>query len=169
LPCAYNGLDLVVSQFGVMYFSDRRKAYSEAHKSLKPGGILLFNTWDSFDYNPVARMTQDIIAGFFPLDTPVFYLTPFSYFDEITIREDLAFAGFQQVGIETLSLTGFAETPEIAARGLLRGTPVSTAILERDADLLPEIEAVLAERLSLHFGNANLQVPIQAKVVTAVK
>ncbi len=169
LPCACGKLDLLVSQFGVMFYSDRRAAYSEAWRALKPGGAFLFNAWDELNHNPAARLADEVIAEFFPVDTPAFYKTPFSYYDETVIRQDLAFGGFYEVRMELLQLTGFAETPEAAAKGLLQGTPVHTAIVERDADLLPEMEEVLAERLSLHFGNANLRVPLQARVVTAVK
>ena len=71
--------------------------------------------------------------------------------------------------MEMLNLTGFAKTSMIAAQGLLEGTPVYTAIIERDANMLTEMKEILAERLSKHFGKTNLQVPLQARVVTAIK
>ncbi len=169
LPFADETFDLVVSQFGVMFYSDRRQAYVETGRILKQDGAFIFNAWDNFDNNPAAQLTQEVITEFFPVDTPAFYKTPFSYHNETLIRQDLAFAGFHDVKIDLLTLTGFAETSAAAATGLLEGTPIYTAIVERDGSLLPAMKELLAKRLSQRFGKTNLQVPLQARVVTALK
>lgn len=161
--------DCVLSQFGVMFYSDRRKAYAEAYRVLRPDGVFLFNAWDHLNRNPAARLTDDILAHFFPTDTPAFYKIPFSYHDANEIREDLESAGFEITSMQTLHLTGYAATAEDAARGLLEGTPAFTAITERDATLLPIMKKALAEDLATMFGEQNLQIPLQARVVMAVK
>ena len=43
LPFDDDAFDVVACQFGVMFFPDRPKAYSEVRRVLKPGGTLLFN------------------------------------------------------------------------------------------------------------------------------
>lgn len=45
LPFPDGGFDLVVCQFGVMFFPDRVAAFSEIRRVLAPGGRFLFNTW----------------------------------------------------------------------------------------------------------------------------
>lgn len=161
--------DCVVSQFGVMFYSDRRKAYAEAYRVLRSGGVFLFNAWDHLNRNPVARLTDDILAHFFPTDTPAFYKVPFSYHDANEIREDIESAGFEIASMQVLHLTGYAATAEDAASGLLEGTPAYTAITERDATLLPAMKKALAEDLATMFGEQDLHVPLQARVVMAVK
>lgn len=169
LPYRNEQFDCVVSQFGVMFYSDRRKAYAEAYRVLRPGGVFLFNAWDNINRNPAARLTDEILGHFFPNDTPAFYKVPFSYHDANEIREDLESAGFEIVSMQVLRLAGKAESAETAARGLLEGTPVHTAIVERDPALLPSMNKALADGLTVLFGERDLHVPLQARVVMAVK
>lgn len=169
LPYQNKQFDCIVSQFGVMFYSDRRKAYAEAFRVLRPGGVFIFNAWDDIKRNPCARLTDEILEHFFPTDTPAFYKVPFSYHDANEIREDLKSAGFGIASMQVLKLTGYAATAQDAASGLLEGTPVHTAITERDAALLPMIKKALTEDLAALFGEKDLYVPLQARVVMAVK
>lgn len=52
LPFPDNSFDVVVSQFGLMFFSDRREAIHQALRVLVPGGSLAFAVWDSLDKIP---------------------------------------------------------------------------------------------------------------------
>ncbi|MFD7572331.1 class I SAM-dependent methyltransferase [Streptomyces sp. NPDC059810] len=45
LPFPDGGFDLVVCQFGVMFFPDRVAAFTEVRRVLAPSGRFLFNTW----------------------------------------------------------------------------------------------------------------------------
>jgi ubiquinone/menaquinone biosynthesis C-methylase UbiE len=45
LPFPDGVFDLVVCQFGVMFFPDRVAAFTEVRRVLAPGGRFLFNTW----------------------------------------------------------------------------------------------------------------------------
>src|ERR1700681_2898145 len=47
LPFPDGAFDAVVCQFGVMFFPDKRKSYSEVLRVLAPGGRYLFSVWDS--------------------------------------------------------------------------------------------------------------------------
>lgn len=169
LPYADETFDCIASQFGVMFYSDRPRAYREAFRVLRPGGVFLFNAWDRIEKNPVARLTDEVLADFFPIDTPAFYKVPFSYHDEALIRAELAEAGFNIAGMHVLNLAGYAASPEHAARGLLEGTPVYTAIADRDPALLPAMKKTLAGNLQTLFGDRDIRVPLQARVVVAVK
>lgn len=169
LPFEDASFDCIVSQFGVMFYSDRPKAYAEALRVLKPGGTFIFNAWDNIRYNPAAKLTDETLTHFFPVNTPAFYKVPFSYFDENQIRTDLTSAGFQNLNMEVLKLKGWSASPANAAKGLIEGVPVYTAIIERDAALLPAISKALTNELESLFGTKDLSVPIQARVVAAVK
>src|SRR5450432_665365 len=54
LPFGDGEFDAVVCQFGVMFFPDKPKAFSEARRVLAPGGTLLFNVWDRIEENDFA-------------------------------------------------------------------------------------------------------------------
>jgi ubiquinone/menaquinone biosynthesis C-methylase UbiE len=49
LPFPDGVFDAVVCQFGVMFFPDKRQAYREARRVLKPGGRFIFNVWDKLN------------------------------------------------------------------------------------------------------------------------
>ena len=65
LPFGDGAFDAIVCQFGVMFFHDKDKAYREAYRVLGRGGRYHFNVWDSFDFNPFARISHDTVGGFF--------------------------------------------------------------------------------------------------------
>ena len=46
LPFPDGMFDAVVCQFGVMFFPDKSKAFSEARRVLRAGGVFLFHVWD---------------------------------------------------------------------------------------------------------------------------
>ena len=169
LPYADNSFNCIVSQFGVMFYSDRPKSYAEAHRVLKPGGLLFCLTWDKRDNNPAAELAHQTLADFFPADTPGFYQIPFSYYDERVIHHELALGGFEEMHSVVIPLTGFAATAGAAAQGLLEGTPAFTAIAERDETLLKPLKLELSARLTERFGATDLKVPLRARLFVAAK
>ena len=107
LPFPDASFDLVLSQFGVMFFPDRVAAYREARRVLKPGGRFLFNAWDRIEMNPVTATVGGAIAGLVPeRRAESFYRrVPFGYHDTALIEADLREAGFTEVAVETVALT----------------------------------------------------------------
>jgi ubiquinone/menaquinone biosynthesis C-methylase UbiE len=169
LPYPDASFDMVVAQFGVMFYSDRVKAYSEALRVLKPGGRLLFTCWDRIEENPTAHITHQLVLEAFPVDTPAFYAVPFAYHDRVLIREEVLLAGFHHVNMELAAPHGYINTAADAARGLLEGSPIHTAIVERDPSALPALREQLTQRLTVQFGAIELDVPLSAWVVEAFK
>ena len=66
LPFPDGAFDAVVCQFGVMFFPDRRQAYREARRVLKPGGRFIFNVWDKLEYNEFAALVTAAAIESFP-------------------------------------------------------------------------------------------------------
>ena len=52
LPFPDASFDLVASQFTFMMYPDRAAGIREAFRVLRPGGALVFSTWDGVDVNP---------------------------------------------------------------------------------------------------------------------
>lgn len=167
LPFADGAFDLVICQFGLMFFPDKARGMREFHRVLSPGGHLLLSVWDSFDHNPLGALTHTTIAEFFPVDPPEFYKIPFGFHDVGELRKLTTAAGFRNIEIETISFQAESRSATDTAKGLIRGNPVANAIRDRAPGKLKEIERTTAERLSERFGPEQLKIPIQGHVMMA--
>jgi SAM-dependent methyltransferase len=162
LPFADAAFDLVVSQFGVMFFPDRIGAYGEARRVLRPGGAFLFNAWDRLERNPVTAAVGAALAAHFPDDPPSFYARiPFGYHDPARIEADLRAAGFTGIAIETVALASRVDA-RAAATGLCQGTPLRAEIEARGD--LAEATAIAIAALAPFDGK---DAPMSALVATA--
>ncbi|WP_342331381.1 class I SAM-dependent methyltransferase [Pedobacter sp. FW305-3-2-15-E-R2A2] len=169
LPFGNDAFDCIVAQFGVMFYSDKVKAHHEAYRVLKNGGTMIFNSWNMMSANIAVQMVKELLDEYFPQNPPNFYDIPFSYFDTGLIKMDLSKGGFAHVETTLVKVNGYSPNAYSAAKGLLEGTPISVGITERNAEILPELVEVLAERLTTHFGSKDLKVPLEAIVTVARK
>jgi ubiquinone/menaquinone biosynthesis C-methylase UbiE len=160
--------DAAVCQFGVMFFPDKEAAMRETHRVLNPGGLFLFNVWDSLDQNPVARLAHETVASFFEEDPPTFYQTPFGFYDAAVILRLLQTAGFDEIEISAVQLPCRSQSAAAFALGLVRGNPIATAIEERGGDLERVVQAV-AREIAGRFGAAPVETTMQALVCRAVR
>ena len=168
LPFGDGSFDLVLCQFGAMFFPDRIRAYREAHRVLKRGGLFLFNVWDGLAANPAPEAAARAVAGLFPDDPPSFLeRVPFGYFDKARIEKDLVAAGFEDVSVETVAKRSRAADPREAAVGLCTGTPLRSEIEARDGSRLGEATDAAAAALARMAGDQGLDVPMSALVVSA--
>ena len=168
LPFGDGSFDLVMCQFGAMFFPDRPRAYREAKRVLKRGGVFVFSVWDSLSANPAAEAAAKAVAKLFPGDPPTFLdRVPFGCFDKARIEKDLAAAGFEDVSIETVAKRSRAVDVREAAVGLCTGTPLRAEIEARDPSRLGEATEAAAAALAALAGADGLDAPMSALVVTA--
>jgi ubiquinone/menaquinone biosynthesis C-methylase UbiE len=66
LPFEDESFDAVVCQFGVMFFPDKSKAFAEARRVLKAGGVLLFSVWDRIEENEFVDAVTTALESIFP-------------------------------------------------------------------------------------------------------
>ncbi|WP_170571509.1 class I SAM-dependent methyltransferase [Ruegeria atlantica] len=164
LPFEDDSFDLMVCQFGVMFFPDKTESYREAARVLKPGGRYVFNVWSPMTENPFSETAHRTVAQFFPDDPPGFYKVPFHYGDPEVVRADLVAAGWKDIRHETIKLTKPIVNVEKFATALVYGNPLIDEIRERGA---VEPDAVVAEILSaLHkrFEISDYKMPLSATV-----
>ena len=168
LPFSDASFDVVLCQFGAMFFPDKVKGFTEARRVLKPGGRLLFNVWDRIEVNEFADEVVKAAGDVFQEDAPRFLArTPHGYNDTVQISGDLASAGFEQVKIVTRSDVSRADTPDIPAIAYCQGTPMRNEIEARDASRLEDVTAFATSRLAARFGSGPVSGRIQAHVIEA--
>lgn len=168
LPFPDATFDAVVCQFGVMFFPDKSKAFAEARRVLRPGGVFLFNVWDRIEENEFADVVTTALESLFAKDPPRFLArTPHGYYDRSTIAGDVARAGFTaSPRIDTLAARSRAASPRIPAMAYCQGTPLRNEIEARDASALGKATDIAAEAIAKRFGRGAVDGKIQAHVVT---
>ena len=167
LPFSDGAFDAVVCQFGVMFFPDKDKAYSEAYRVLSPGGRHLFNVWDSFEFNPFARVVHETVAGFFTPHAPAFYTVPFGYHRIDDIKASLVKAGFEDISAHVLRINKTIPKARAFAEGLILGNPIIEEINQRRTADPETIVAAVTSALQRAFGQDPGRMPLQAIVFSA--
>jgi ubiquinone/menaquinone biosynthesis C-methylase UbiE len=168
LPFPDGTFDAVVCQFGVMFFPDKSKAFAQASRVLKPGGVFIFNVWDRIEENEFADTVTTALASVFPKDPPRFMArTPHGYHDRDAVERDLVSGGFTAAPrIDTVTARSRAASARIPAIAYCQGTPLRNEIETRDASRLGEATDIAAEAIAKRFGPGAVDGKIQAHIVT---
>ncbi|GGL07961.1 class I SAM-dependent methyltransferase [Deinococcus radiotolerans] len=171
LPFPDATFDLVVCQFGVMFFPDRARAFAEARRVLRPGGQLLFSVWDRLERNEFAHEVQQAMNDVFPEDPPQFMArVPHGYHDLAIIARDLAGGGFErEPEFVTVSESSHADSPRWPAVAFCQGTPLRGEIEARGPGCLVEATDAATAALTRRFGPGPLQGWMQAVLVSATR
>ena len=168
LPFGSGAFDAVVCQFGAMFFPDKSKAFSEARRILKPGGLFIFNVWDRITENEFADTVTTALESLFPEDPPRFLArTPHGYHDLPTIVRNLVSSGFRKPAkIDTVAARSRAQSPQVPAVAYCQGTPLRNEIEARNASRLGEATEVAARAIARRFGPGPVDGKIQAHVIS---
>ncbi|MHC3469477.1 class I SAM-dependent methyltransferase [Streptomyces sp. 7R007] len=166
LPFEDGGFDVVVCQFGVMFFPDRAAAYAEVRRVLTPRGRFLFSSWGPLAAHGFGAAFQAALEECMPGRAPSFLRdVPHGYTDSAVVAADLAAAGLALASAQELTLEGVAPSAASVATGLLTGTPVSAA-LETHADA-PALRAAVIQGMTDRLGTGSVSAPMTATVYTA--
>ena len=170
LPFDDNSFDAVVCQYGVMFFPEKPKAFSEAYRVLKTGGSFIFNCWDNLDKNPATDIINKVLKEEFGTDAPTFLeQAPYSFFDQAEIRRLMQEAAFKDVKLEVLKINSRYNAPEVVINGFLDGTPLSAYLADKDPGKKSAVRKKSREQLVDRFGEIADKVNIQAIICEGVK
>ena len=170
LPFPDASFDLVICQFGLMFFPDKVAGNAEARRVLREDGRYLLIIWDALERNLATRESSMAVSGLFPADAAKFYdRIPFRYFDRMQIEQDLRAAGFDRIEFETVELRSRARSARDAATGLVQGTPVRSEIEALDSSLLEHATDVATQALRQFEAADGFDAPMSAHIVVATK
>jgi SAM-dependent methyltransferase len=171
LSYADESFEVVVCQFGAMFFPSKVDAFAEAARVLRPGGRLELAVWDAIERNDFGAAVAEAMTELFPEDPPRFLeRMPFSYADPEAIVADLVAGGFAAPAeLEAVEHRCRAATPEVVASAFCGGTPVRDQLQAGDGDRLRRAITGAARLLADRFGGSDLEGRNAALVVSAVK
>ncbi|MEV0738153.1 class I SAM-dependent methyltransferase [Streptomyces sp. NPDC050549] len=166
LPFEDGSFDLVLCQFGVMFFPDRPAAYTEVRRVLTPRGRFLFNSWGPLASHGFGAAFQTALEQSMPDGAPSFLNdVPHGYSDPAVVTADLTAAGLTLAAAEEVTLEGVAESAASVATGFLTGTPVSAAVEAReDAQALRD---AVTRKMTDRLGTGPVTAPTTATVYMA--
>jgi SAM-dependent methyltransferase len=166
LPFDDQPFDLVVCQFGVMFFPDKPACFREVRRVLTSEGRLLFSTWSTVDSHGFAAALMAGVERAFPDDPPTFIAAvPHGYCNVSQIASDVAAGGLEWVSIEPVTLDGHAGSAAEVATGFCTGTPLRMAIEDRGD--LNAATAVVSEEMTARLGDGPVTATMTAYVMEA--
>ncbi|KIG09922.1 class I SAM-dependent methyltransferase [Caballeronia concitans] len=169
LPFADAQFDVVVCQFGAMFFPDKARAFAEVRRVLRANGAFIFNIWDGIEENDFALTVTEALSTLFADDPPMFLArTPHGYHERSLIEHDLRAGGFSgDVSFEVVRDSSRADTPDTVAFAYCQGTPLRFEIEARGPDALSRATQACNVAIAERFGPGPIDGQIQAQVVIA--
>lgn len=113
LPFEDERFDAVVSQFGLMFFDDRRGAIREMVRVLRPGGRLAVAVWDRLERTPGYAAMADLLRRLFGESVAESLYAPYSLGDPDALRR--LFDGTALADLTVTTEEGHVRFPSIEA------------------------------------------------------
>jgi len=165
LPFSDNSFDLVVCQYGLMFLPERLKGFKEIFRVLKPGGRLVFSTWDSVDKIPlVGLIFNQFILPFFQGEDLTRFLVPFSMYEPAILSGLLQDAGFTDCSVVPIQFTSRSVSPEAVVNGFLVKHPLGRQVAAKDPAAVEPMAEEMQRRLALRFGVSDFVFDLKALV-----
>ena len=101
--------NLVLCQFALMFFEDKKAALAEMHRVLLPNGRICLSVWQNLDRHPFYQRLDEAIHSHLGISG---IQDVFSLGDEEQIHTLLSTAGFQHIKIEKVSMISRFPDPE---------------------------------------------------------
>lgn len=161
--------DCVVSQFGMMFFEDRRKSVEEIHRVAAQGGRVAVAVWNSIDHNPAYRDIVAILDAEVSVAAGDALRLPYTMGDPRDVTTLLGKSGFTDINVETRTEQARFPSSRSMVEADLRGwLPLFDINLgeEKIAELLVNSDSKLAKYIS---PSGEAVFPTSAHIVTARK
>lgn len=167
LPFADDSFDAVVSQFGLMFFEDRKQAIREMVRVLKRGRRLAVAVWDSLENTPGYAAASMLLDRLFGAAIAESLRSPYVLGEIAVLRDLFDGTGLSDLSIDTVDGVARFASIEAWMHTDVRGWTLA-GVLDDDQynQLLKEANNSLQEFV-LSDGRVEFKSP--AHIVTAIK
>lgn len=169
LPFEDESFNAVVSQFGMMFFSDRVKAVKEMLRVLRSGSHLAVAVWDSLENSPAYPIEVALLQRMAGDDAANALRAPFVLGEQATLVELFERVGVDSIAVKTCVGTARFPSVRVMVEADLRGwLPVMGVDLgeEQIQQILSEAETALS-RYVVEDGSVVFDAP--AHIITGRK
>ena len=167
LPFADDSFDLVLCQFGVMFFPDKPAALSEVRRVLSDDGFVMLNAWGPLETHDFQSAVVSACDRLFPDDPPKFMRSVVHrYADVDDLIADVEAGGLRVVEVEQIELESPAPSAAEIAAGYCLGTPLRPEI-EARAGKLDAVTDAVASEIASRLNAMQRPGRMRAHVVTA--
>jgi SAM-dependent methyltransferase len=167
LPFADRSFDVVLCQFGLMFFADRHAALTEMARVTRPGGGLAVAVWRPLSHNPGWRLFAEVLERHAGADAAATMRAPFVDWDADGLRGLLAGAGWSDVRISVdVLMTRFPSPKEMVLRQAA-ASPLAGPIGALDVVAMDRLVTALTEALRPYADDGGVAFPSEAYLLTA--
>ena len=169
LPFANESFDVVVSQFGLMFFTDRTRAIQEMLRVLTSGGRFAVAVWDSLENIPAYASAVELLQRTAGQQAADALRAPFVLGDQSELGKMFAEVGANFIEVTTHSGTALFPSIRIMVEADLRGwLPMMGVNLseEQISQILREAETALDAYAT---SNGQVRFDLLAHIVTGVR
>lgn len=167
---AVGQFDVVLSNFGIMFFEDTTAAFAHLRKAVRAGGRLAATVWGRPAANPWFALPRQIIDGLIP-DVPrpdPAGPGPMRFGDPAPLLAALTATGWQpHVETRQLVLTPQGSPETVAALHMMVTAGMMLRGLDLAQETLAKVEADIAEESRRQLVGPDVHVPAEIHVVTA--
>lgn len=162
--------DVILSNFGTMFFDDTTRAFTHLRHAVRPGGRLAASIWGIPKKNPWFSIPRRIVDDLIP-DVPRADPAgpgPMRFGDPAPLVTALTASGWKpQVETLTLNLTPRGTAEDVAALHMKVTAGMMLQGIDIDDDLRAKVEKRLVEESRKQISEGAVLVPAEIHIVTA--
>jgi ubiquinone/menaquinone biosynthesis C-methylase UbiE len=171
-PFESNRSDLLFSRFGVMFFAEPHKSFSNMRRALRGGARVLFACWREPRENPWLMLPLQQAYQHVPRlpETAPTDPGPFAFADQVHVRTILESAGFSAIALEPIDLSidlGAGEGLEAAVETASSIGPASRALEGQRAESRAAAIQAIRSALARYQEGRRVALPAAIWLVSA--
>jgi ubiquinone/menaquinone biosynthesis C-methylase UbiE len=166
LPFPDRRFDVVLCQFGLMFFADPQAGLAEMARVLRPGGRVALAVWRPLDHNPGWRAFVDALDRYAGPEAAAVMRAPFRAWTADHLRDMVCGVGFADVRVALdVAMTRFPSPAELVRMQTV-ASPLAGPLGALDGAGRDRLVSGLTDRMAAYLDDDGVAFPAEAFLVT---